>query len=104
MSSQLYGKSTACGGGSGVGGRNVGIDERGRGTIADQEKREVVGLACATRKILDGFEHRFLELVERRIGVPVEQVAKTRDAKKFFGGIPGFGDAVAEERSEERRV
>jgi hypothetical protein len=51
------------------------------GVIADQQERDVVGLACAARKFRYGIEYRLLEMVQGRVAAAGEDVPEARDAE-----------------------
>src|SRR5690242_434751 len=73
-----------------------GISGLRGGTVADEEKRNVIGLAGATRKIFEGINHFLLQLIEGSVVLAGKKFTEAGDAEHFFFGIRGFGDAVAE--------
>ena len=67
------------------------------GAVANEEERDVVGLAGAARKILDGIDDSLLELIERRVVLAGKSFAEAGNTEHLLFGVHGFGDAVAEE-------
>ena len=69
----------------------------GRGNVAHEQQRDIVGLACATSEVLDRFENRLLEIIQRSV-VPIgKSFTEPRDTIHLFVAVHGFGDTIAEQ-------
>lgn len=65
-------------------------------TVAQENKRDVVCLACTPCKILDGIEKGFLELIEGCVVLTVKNFPETRRTKQVLVGIHCLCDPIAE--------
>src|SRR5579859_5489037 len=82
--------------GSRVGCRKNGLGGSVGGTIENQQKGQVVGLAGAAREILDGLKQDLLQEVEWSFVVAGQKLHQARNAEQFFLRIHSFGDPVTE--------
>ncbi len=67
------------------------------GVIADQQERDIVGLACAARKFLNRIEYRLLEMIQGRVTAAGKRVPQAGDAEQFVIGVGSFGNSITEQ-------
>jgi hypothetical protein len=68
-----------------------------RGTIADEEERDIVSLAGAPREILYGIENCFLKMIQGCVVPASKGFAQAGDAEQLLVGVRSFRDSIAEE-------
>jgi len=60
----------------GFGGANAGFGyARRHGAVSDHQDRQIVRLACAAREIFHRFQHRFLNFIQRQVGLSLQHGA-----------------------------
>src|SRR6266404_5188841 len=74
------------------------------GVIADQQERDIVGLACTARKSLNRIEYRLLEMIQGRVTAAGKGVPQARDAEQFVIGVGSFGNSITEENKSVVRL
>src|SRR5258708_33147226 len=74
------------------------------GVIADQQERDIVGLACTARKSLNRIEYRLLEMIQGRVTSAGKRVPQARDDEQLVIGVGSCGNAVTAENNRVGRL